>query len=287
MSEISNVARGKAKNAQHVQLVTDVSGTTTQEVATEQGFGTQWTNFTACAQTEVEVFKPEKKLATTEQVASEDENRDNSIYLYKIIAKAYADYSADPEKKQAGKDISYAFEQAGDVAKMDYASQTATTSDLVAQLRKEPCLSALEKLNISTAPDEIEAANEAFNEVYKNRSSVERQRAKRDMAAVRKASDAAMDELFKAINALYLVNEMVTKDESKREVLQKIIDQINDLLFRFDKTVNGGSSMSPGDEGGSGAEPTTPPEGSDDQNPDEGGGGSEDEDDAEQGIPHP
>ena len=287
MSEISNVSRTRAKNAQHVQLATDVSETTTQEVATEQGFGPQWSNFVACAKAEIEEFKPEKALSDSKNVKAADENRDDVTYLYKTIARAYADFSIDPEKKQAGADITFAFEQAGNIPEMDYASQTATTSDLVAQLRKEPCLSALEKLNISTAPDEIEAANEAFNEVYKNRSSVERQRAKRDMAAVRKASDAAMDELFKAINALYLVNEMVTKDESKREVLQKIIDQINDLLFRFDKTVNGGSSMSPGDEGGSGAEPTTPPEGSDDQNPDEGGGGTEDEDDAEQGIPHP
>ena len=180
--------------------------------------------------------------------------------------------------------------------KIDLADLSRTVAEVLeavrvegdeALRRYERRFDGVELAGFQVTPDEIEAANEAFNEVYKNRSSVERQRAKRDMAAVRKASDAAMDELFKAINALYLVNEMVTKDESKREVLQKIIDQINDLLFRFDKTVNGGSSMSPGDEGGSGTEPTTPPEGSDDQNPDEGGGGTEDEDDAEQGIPHP
>ena len=287
MSEVTNVSRTRAKHAQHVQLATDMKGTTTQEVATEQGFGPQWSNFIACADAEIATFKPEKKLATTEQVVSEDRNRDDATYLYKIIAKAYADYSADPEKKQAGKDISYAFEQAGDIANMDYASQTATTSDLVAQLRKEPCLSALEKLNISEAPDELEAANEAFNEVYKNRSTVERQRAKRDMAAVRKATDAAMDELIKAINALYLVNEMVTKDESKREVLQKIIDQMNDLLFRFNKTVNGGSSSAAAGDGSTDTDPATPPTGSEEPNPDEGGSGTGDDDDEPVGIPNP
>ena len=64
------------------------------------------------------------------------------------------------------------------------------------------------------------------------------------MKELRPITDKAYDELAKAINALYAVNEMVTQDAEKRTALEKVIDDVNAVVLRYRKTVNQGSGTS-------------------------------------------
>lgn len=249
--------RSRAKNAQHVQFATDVLAAVTEEVATAQGFASQRSAFATATTAEQDCFKVSRKYVDTTEVASRDSVRDNVALFYRGIARVNAEYGLTAETRKAGQLVFDLFNNAGDVVRMDYASETATLTDLVGKMRETMYAEALTAIGIESAPDDIEEANDAFNAIYLQRSAAERDRAfAADMKTLRPATDEAFDSLAYAINALFAVNEMVTNDEGKRTALTKVIDDVNAIVVRFRKTIgqkspSGSSSTDePADEPG-------------------------------------
>ena len=254
---IYDFPRSRAKNAQHVQFATDVLAAVTEEVATAQGFASQRSAFATATTAEQDCFKVSRKYVDTTEVASRDSVRDNVVLFYRGIARVNAEYGLTAETRKAGQLVFDLFNSAGDVVRMDYASETATLTDLVGKMRETMYAEALTAIGIESAPDDIEEANEAFNAIYLQRSAAERDRAfAADMKTLRPATDEAFDTLAYAINALFAVNEMVTNDEGKRTALTKVIDDVNAIVVRFRKTIgqkspSGSSSTDePADEPG-------------------------------------
>ena len=254
---IYDFPRSRAKNAQHVQFATDVLAAVTEEVATAQGFASQRSAFATATTAEQDCFKVSRKYVDTTEVASRDSVRDNVALFYRGIARVNAEYGLTAETRKAGQLVFDLFNSAGDVVRMDYASETATLTDLVGKMRETMYAEALTAIGIESAPDDIEEANDAFNAIYLQRSAAERDRAfAADMKTLRPATDEAFDALAYAINALFAVNEMVTNDEGKRTALTKVIDDVNAIVVRFRKTIgqkspSGSSSTDePADEPG-------------------------------------
>lgn len=254
---IYDFPRSRAKNAQHVQFATDVLAAVTEEVATAQGFASQRSAFATATTAEQDCFKVSRKYVDTTEVASRDSVRDNVALFYRGIARVNAEYGLTAETRKAGQLVLDLFNNAGDVVRMDYASETATLTDLVGKMRETMYAEALTAIGIESAPDDIEEANDAFNAIYLQRSAAERDRAfAADMKTLRPATDEAFDALAYAINALFAVNEMVTNDEGKRTALTKVIDDVNAIVVRFRKTIgqkspSGSSSTDePADEPG-------------------------------------
>lgn len=254
---IYDFPRSRAKNAQHVQFATDVLAAVTEEVATAQGFASQRSAFATATTAEQDCFKVSRKYVDTTEVASRDSVRDNVALFYRGIARVNAEYGLTAETRKAGQLVFDLFNNAGDVVRMDYASETATLTDLVGKMRETMYAEALTAIGIESAPDDIEEANDAFNAIYLQRSAAERDRAfAADMKTLRPATDEAFDALAYAINALFAVNEMVTNDEGKRTALTKVIDDVNAIVVRFRKTIgqkspSGSSSTDePADEPG-------------------------------------
>ncbi len=251
--------RTRAKNARHVQFVTDLKKRISQEVAAKFGFTVQWTGFDTAANNEIAGFKEEKGYLKTVKIEATDRTRDCTFKLYRGIALLYEAYGRTEEEREAGQTIAFAFHEAGDVTVSEYGSETAEISDLVEKFRTEPYVSALATIGLEGAADALEEANEAFNTIYLERNEEERDRAfAPNMKSLRSASDKAIETLFKTINALYAVNELVTKDEETRTELGKIINDVNTLIVRFRKTVNGSSSSGDTEEEEPTPEPTTP-----------------------------
>ena len=254
---IYDFPRSRAKNAQHVQFATDVLAAVTEEVATAQGFASQRSAFATATTAEQDCFKVSRKYVDTTEVASRDSVRDNVALFYRGIARVNAEYGLTAETRKAGQLVFDLFNNAGDVVRMDYASETATLTDLVGKMRETMYAEALTAIGIESAPDDIEEANDAFNAIYLQRSAAERDRAfAADMKTLRPATDEAFDSLAYAINALFAVNEMVTNDEGKRTALTTVIDDVNAIVVRFRKTIgqkspSGSSSTDePADEPG-------------------------------------
>lgn len=269
---IYDFSRQNARNAQHTQFATDALAAIPQDVAEARGFAAQRAAFAAAVANELECFQPDKGYLETSEIAAADRARDQLFYFYKQVIQAYADFQPDADKQKAGSTLAFAFREAGRVAEVDYASETALLTDLVEKLRQEPNVTALAAIGLADAPDELEAANTAFNTIYLKRSAAERDRAQSwSMKTLRPITDDAFNALAKAINALYAVNEMVTDDADVRTALGKVIDDVNAIVIRLKKTIGQSTSGTPSDGSSTGTEPTLEPEPGGD---DEGEGGS-------------
>ena len=290
MAGIAAVGKTKANNGLHVQLMTDLSTKITKEVAETLGFAGPYAKFFAAATMEIDNYKPFRGYVDTKEVQGGDDVRDDTFYFNRAVAKAYADHHPDADIRKAGADVYFLFNEAGEVADMDYAAETATITQLVTKMRQEPFVSALAKIGQEGMPDMLESYNTAFHEIYSKRSVTERERTTTaSMKELRAASDAAWDELAEAINALYTVNELVTKDEEKAAALLKVIDDANTYLLRFRKTVSGSASSATDEETPEDPSTETPDEenpGTEPENPDGGDGGDE-ENPSGPGIPNP
>lgn len=254
---IYDFSRHNAKNAQHVQFVTDILVAVPEDVATQYGFAAQRSAFATAAEEEIACFKPDKGYLDTAKIAEADKKRDETYLFNKKIVEAYAEYCPDPELREAGKTAVFVFHEAGTPTELDYAGETATLTDVAGTLRQEPYISALTKIGRESAPDDIAEANDAFNQLYKTRTTEERKRAfASKLKTLRPVSDTTFDTLCETINAFYTVNELTTKDEATSEALGEVIDDVNDILVRLRKTISGEAPESPD-------EPETP------ENPDE------------------
>ena len=260
---IYDFSRSKARNPQHAQFATDALAAIPQDVAEARGFAAQRAAFAAAVANELECFQPDKGYLETSEIVVADQARDKLFLFYKQIIQAYADYQPAADKQKAGSTLAFAFCEAGDVPRLDYASETSTLTDLVEKLRQEPYVAALAAIGLADAPDALEEANTAFNTIYLKRAATERDRAQSwSMKTLRPITDDAFNSLAKAINALYAVNEMVTGDAGVREALGKVIDDVNAIVIRLKKTIGQSASGTPdgGDSGTDTAETTPKPE---------------------------
>lgn len=235
--------RARAKNGQHVQLVTDLLEDIPREVAVQYGFLPQWTAFSTAGGNEVACYKADKGYLETPEIVQTDVVRDLTFGFYREIVRAYAEFCPEEEQRKAGSTLAFAFKETGNAARMDYTGETATLTDLVERLRTEPYATALTTIGMDEMPDKIEAANQAFHEIYNQRSTDVRQRVQSaSMKTLRPLTDEAFNTLAKAINALYAVNEMVTQDEETRTALGKVINDVNDTLMNFRRILGMGGS---------------------------------------------
>lgn len=235
---VFDYSRNPARNAQHLQFATDILAVVTEALAEKYLFAKPRENVAMVTMAEQECFKTDTAYAETALVESTDRTRDALFYLYGQITRAYSQYAQDEAKRDAGVLLNRLFVVAGDAPRTDYAAETATLDDLVEKMGASPYTEALATLGIQTAPAEIKAANDAFNEVYLRRSASERVRSEsQKMKTLRPQTDAALDNLFKTINAIYMVKVIANDDLDALNDLGDLIDNVNDISLRFQKTI--------------------------------------------------
>ena len=258
MDEIQyDFARGKARNAEHVQLTTDLLSITTDEQAEQYNFLPQWKLYNAAANNEIGNFKPAIRYLQTEDIAASDAWRDKVFIFYKRWAGMFADYGIDDKRKKAGRALYLLFQDAGKVPSRGYAAATAILTNLVTSLGEEPYASALAAIGMQEAPAKIQKANEEFHKIYTERTMEEHDRSNTmDMKVIRNTTDEAFNTLAKTINMFYQVNKLTTQDAQTETDLKAIINRANAFLIRFRKTINASPSNNtkPGEEGSMGSE---------------------------------
>ena len=114
----------------------------------------------------------------------------------------------------------------------------------------------------------LKTANDEFAELYSRRADEKRVRTVTEtLLQVRPQVDDAARKLFEAINAIYMVSEVIEKDAAKMAAIGAVIDAINAEIVQFSETlsrrgIGSKAKVDPDDK------PLIPPE--------EGGGGEDD-----------
>lgn len=85
----------------------------------------------------------------------------------------------------------------------------------------------------------MKTANDDFNAAYTGRSSEKETRELTEkMKQIRPQVDEVYRSVVEAINFLYNVNAIVTKDSATETALSAVIDSINGLILQLSQTVS-------------------------------------------------
>lgn len=274
-----------ARNAEHMQLHTNMLEVITSEFATAQGLATQHAAYATAEGDEADCFLGNQAFEDTPELQASDRTRDYAFYLVANVVDAYAKYAIDAEELAAGKRLAYLIRPARNAARKGYAEETAILTDLYGKLLDTTSAPDLETLHLTEAVEAAKAANETFNALYLARSAEMASRATTaTMKELRPKTDAAFRELAEAINALYLVNAITTKDAEKEKALGEAIDAANGLLIQLDRVIRVRLGKGSGATTPEEPEPTDPeqPDPTDPENP---GGDDDGKDDEGTSLP--
>ena len=220
-------SRHNARNAQHAQFVTNILAAVPRDVAEAQGFATQRVAFAEAVDNELRYFHSEKAYLDTPQIVAANQKRDRAFYFYKQIILAHAAYQSDAGLKKAGATLAFAFRGVGRLTNIDYSSKTSILTDLIGKLREEPYVMALAAIGLADAPDALEEANTAFEELHRLSQADAQQRQALeaiDTRELRGRVDACYQQIVLLVNAFAIA--------SPSDALNTYIDSENGLINR-------------------------------------------------------
>jgi len=239
MKEIDNISKlAIARNAEHYQFHADALAAMTAEFATAQGIGGLREAYAALFADEDKAYALSRGLADTKEVEAKDAVRDQwARYIFQTIeAKRISPLAAEQE---AAERLRVKIAAYWNCHALPYAENTAAVTNMTADMLSDDLKADTEALGLTSAVGQLQQANDDFNAVYAGRSSEKQQREASDnMKTVRPKVDEAYRELVKAVNALYTVNAIVTKDETAEATLGAVIDSVNALVLQLSETIS-------------------------------------------------
>lgn len=274
MKEILNSNLNHARNAEHFQFHSDVLAVFTSALAKKHGIEALRETYALLFAQEDATFIQNRAYEATQEIVEKDRTRDE-LFLYIKQTVDSNLYCPLAEKKAAASKLSFALHPYRSANIRPYAENTAQLTNFVDDLQSSSYASYAATLGLTDAIRQLKEANDAFNAVYAGRSGEKLTRVSTDnMKTIRPKVDNAYQAVASAINALYQVNELVTRTAATSESLGKIIDGINALIIQLQQTLSwrgAGNKPSapdgPPEEGG-----TVIPKPDPTPDPDDGGG---------------
>lgn len=272
MKKISTIRLVNARNGEHFSFHEYILSVLTEAIATLLGFAPLRAAYAALFGKENEAYIISRALEDTKAVEAADKKRDDRFLYVKQSAET-ARLSPDAAEQAAGEALSFLFASYADAYKLGYTENTAQITNLIEDLRSEKYAAHVATLGLTAGVDALEESNEEFKLVFNARTGEKVDRKESvGMKQIRPEVDEAYRACVEVINALEVVNEVITKDPEQKAVLEPLIHDMNGYVLELQEiiarrtgkgnTYDGGS---PDDEGTT----PTPDEGED--TPDNGG----------------
>ena len=256
----------RPRNAEHYQLHTDVLAVITPGFANDNGIAAQRAEYQRLVAIENDCYLRNAQYRDPPEVEAADRRRDN-LFLYVSQTITTAQLAPVENVSSAAARLAYVLEPYRDAPRLNYASNTAAVADFVEKMWIEANRTDAVTLGLADAITALGTANQEFNALYTGRSTEVLTRATSEtMKTIRPQVDDAFKAVASAINALYQVNELVTKDAAKEQSLGAVIDNVNALLIQLQTTLS---------RAGVGAKPTYSPDDKPATEQPSGGGDSE------------
>lgn len=256
----------RPRNPEHYQLHNDLLAAITAEFVAALGIAPLREEYRRLFDIENDCYLRNTAYQETPEVEEKDRRRDD-LFLYVSQFITTATLSPVEATATAARRLEYYLAPYRDAPRMNYASNTAAVTDFVEKMRESANAADIATLGLTAAVDALDTANKDFNTLYTGRSSELLARSTSEtMKTIRPKVDAAFKSLASAVNAIYQVNELVTKDAAKEAEIGAVIDRANALIIQLQTTLSrAGAGVKPGtnpdaqpDSGNTGGSPETP-----------------------------
>lgn len=238
MKEILKANLNNARNAEHYQFHADVLSVFTEQMATEHKIENLRADYAALFQKENTVFIQNKAYEATKEIEAKDRERDE-LFLYVKQTIDSNLYCPVTSKKAAAQKLQFVLKPYRSANTKPFVENTAQVSNLVEDMQLPENAEYVTALGLAEAITQLKTVNDAFNASYMGRSGEKLTRASNEkMKSIRPKVDEAYRTLASAINALYQVNELVTRAPAVSQSLGQAIDSINALVIQLQQTLS-------------------------------------------------
>jgi hypothetical protein len=232
MKQIIKITFGYShlKNAEHYQYNWFNVRFLTPRMAAVPQLSGHWDNYKIVFVTEENIFKRNYKFGETDEISIRDRVRDGEfILLGKTLIIEMR--SVEPERVAAAKLIYRVYINYKGAHTKSLHENTALMTNFSHDMEDPIMVAALELLGLMTTVNRIRTENTAIADLIEQRGAhVIDMKAEGTMANARVAVDKANDLFIDAVNALYAMNELTTKDPVLRGKLEEIIDAFNNHI---------------------------------------------------------
>ena len=257
-----------ARNAEHYNLHEALLKAVSTSFAAEYKLTELRDSYASLFDKEDSIYLQNKAFADTKELSDKDAVRDRLFRLVKLTIQS-KQLSLIPAEVAAGDKLAFAMKPYSTAASKPDAENTAMVSDFVKKLQSDEYSSYVQTLGLTEVVASLKTANDEFAELYSRRADEKRVRTVTEtLLQIRPQVDDAARKLFEAINAIYMVSEMIEKDAAKTAAIGAVIDAINAEIVQFSETlsrrgIGSKAKVNPDDD-----RPVIPPE--------EGGSGEDD-----------
>ena len=225
----------RLRHGEHYQLGRDVLKKVTPELAQKYGFQSVYTPYANGCDVEDACYSKTQGFLSTPEIKALDQER-GEVFIFISMSIAAAAHSPVKETKEAAIRLDYLLKPHKYAYDMNYVEETGSIANFVSKLKAEENVADVAKIGLTDAVALLEEKNEAFNVLYSSRSIDALGRSTSEtMKTIRPKVDEAFKALVSAINAIYQVNELVTKSPETKEELGEVITQINAHLLQLQK----------------------------------------------------
>lgn len=228
----------QARNAEHYNLYSQILRVVTTDFATTYKLTALRDSLAAAFDDEDEAYLQSQSYADTKDIEEKDTVRDRLFRLIDLSIQSKKLSLVEAETKAAEK-VAFGIKPYSGAASKPFAENTAMVDDMVKKLQSAEYTAAVQTLGLTDAVVALKTANDDFVAAYSRRADEKRIRSISDnLKKIRPQVDEAARKLFDAINALYLVNELVEKDQAKKTAIGAAIDAINAEIVQFAETLS-------------------------------------------------
>lgn len=239
MKSINNLTVLKrARNGEHYQAHADILNAISEAFVSGQGIKALRDAYAKLYELEDECYLRNQAYEDTPEIAEADQLRDE---LFLFVSQTIETNKLSPvaANREAAGRLGFVLDPYKDAPRQSLAKNTAEVTDFGKAISEESHAEDVTTLGLDAPLAALKEANEAFNRLYLERSKEKEERSKSEtMKTIRPKVDAAFKELATAINSLYNVNELITKDAEKEQELGTVIDEVNAILLQLQETLS-------------------------------------------------
>lgn len=262
----------RAHNAEHLRVHKESLKQGTVEFAVQFALEAVRRVYSDLVDQEDDLHLRSRGFEDTKIVAGLDGERD-ALFTFAYQTIYYAQFLPIAEMAEAGTRLYFVAKTFTGTNSLNYESNTTNIDEFVTEMKKAERAADVATLHLTDIIDLLEQKNADFETAYYGRSQEIFARDTEDnMKTTRQKVDDAARAYFEAINALYRINELVTKDPEKKAALEAVIDGINTLLNQLQRNISrrGTDTSAEADPDNKPADTETP-----DTTPDTGGSDTE------------
>ena len=236
ITDISYLAQ--ARNAEHYNLQTQLLRVISSDFATTYKLTALRDIYAGLFAKEDESYLQSLGYADTKEIEAKDTVRDQR-FRYLTLSVQTKSLSTTEAEVVAAEKVAFAMKPYTGAASKPFSENTAMVEDLVKKLQTTEYTSYVQTLGLTEAVAALKTANDDFVAVYSRRADEKRIRnVSNNLKTIRPQVDEAARKLFEAINAIYLVSEMIEKDAAKIAATGAVIDAVNAEILQFSETLS-------------------------------------------------